>query len=110
MTGQISRPSSPLCQEQEVTPYRPIQRRTFLRSCVGGSLLLPAILTELLADQPPARQADNDPLAPREPHYAPKATRVIFLFSTGGVSHMDTFDYKPRLFQADGRMTGVGRR
>src|SRR5262245_3823109 len=86
---------------------RTIGRRTFLRSCVGGSLLLPAILTELLADQPPARQAD-DPLAPREPHFAPKATRVIFLFSSGGVSHMDTFDYKPRLFQADGRMTGVG--
>src|SRR5436190_24383266 len=86
----------------------PIHRRTFLRSCVGGSLLLPAILTELLADQPPPRPADADPLAPREPHYAPKATRVIFLFSTGGVSHMDTFDYKPRLFQADGRTLGAG--
>src|SRR5262245_56300648 len=85
----------------------PFHRRTFLRSCVGGSLLLPATPSQLPADHPPPRQAD-DPLAPRQPHCAPKATRVIFLFSTGGVSHMDTFDYKPRLFQADGRMTGVG--
>ena len=39
---------------------------------------------------------------------APKAKRVIFLFSTGGVSHMDTFDPKPKLFAADGKTTGVG--
>src|SRR5205823_10300652 len=81
-------------------------RRTFLRSLVGGSVLLPAILSELLADGP--RPAPDDPLAPREPHFAPKARRVIFLFSTGGVSHMDTFDPKPKLFQADGKTLGVG--
>lgn len=81
----------------------PIHRRTLLRSLVGGSLLMPAIVEELLAGG-----ASNDPLAAREPHYTPKARRMILLFSTGGVSHMDTFDYKPRLFQADGRMTGAG--
>src|SRR6476469_6069657 len=81
-------------------------RRTFLRSLVGGSVLLPAILSELLADGP--RPAPDDPLAPRKPHFAPKARRVIFLFSPGGVSHMDTFDHKPTLFLADGRMMGVG--
>lgn len=81
----------------------PIHRRTLLRSLVGGSLLMPAIVEELLAGGP-----SNDPLAAREPHYTPKARRMILLFSTGGVSHMDTFDYKPRLFQADGRMTGAG--
>jgi len=78
-------------------------RRHFLRSLVGGSVLLPAILSELLSDPP-----TTDPLAPKDPHFTPKAKRVIFLFSTGGVSHMDTFDHKPRLFQADGRMLGVG--
>jgi hypothetical protein len=83
-----------------------VHRRQVLRSLVGGSLVFPGILAELLADQP-ARRGD-DPLAPHEPHFAPKASRVIFLFSTGGVPHMDTFDYKPRLFQADGRMTGAG--
>jgi hypothetical protein len=38
--------------------------------------------------------------ATREPHFAPKAKRVILLFMQGGVSHLDTFDYKPKL-QAD---------
>jgi hypothetical protein len=79
-----------------------LTRRTALRSLVGGSLLFPGILADLLA------QDARDPLAPRDPHFEPKARRVIFLFSTGGVSHMDTFDHKPTLFRADGRMTGVG--
>lgn len=87
-------------------------RRVFLRSIVGGSLTLPGILADLLAadargaDAP--RSPEADPLAPKKPHFAPKAKRVIFLFSTGGVSHMDTFDYKPKLFQADGKMMGAG--
>ena len=81
----------------------PPTRRQVLRSLVGGSMLMPAILAELLADGPA-----TDPLSPRDPHHAPKARRMILLFSTGGVSHMDTFDHKPRLFQADGRMTGAG--
>ena len=42
------------------------------------------------------------------PHHPAKAKRVILLFSTGGVSHMDTFDHKPKLFKADGKMLGVG--
>ena len=80
-------------------------RRTVLRSFVGGSLVFPAIVAELLrASQTPVANAPgspgNDPLAPKQPHFAPKAKRVIFLFSTGGVSHMDTFDHKPRLIQA----------
>src|SRR5690242_14066113 len=79
-------------------------RRAVLRSLAGGSLLLPGILSELLAAGTPAA----DPLAPKRPHYPPKAKRVILLFSTGGVSHMDTFDYKPKLFAADGKMMGVG--
>ena len=79
-------------------------RRHFLRSLVGGSALLPAILSELLADErpPPIRSRRETRTSPR------RRARVIFLFSTGGVSHMDTFDHKPTLFQADGRMTGVG--
>jgi hypothetical protein len=82
-------------------------RRAFLRSIVGGSLVLPAIVAELLGQgrTPVANTSGStaDPLAPKEPHFAPKARRVIFLFSTGGVSHMDTFDYKPRLIQAAAR-------
>ena len=45
-----------------------------------------------------------DPLAPRKPHFAPRVKRVIFLFMQGGVSHVDSFDYKPRLERDDGKM------
>jgi hypothetical protein len=70
-------------------------RRSVIRSLVGGSLLLPGILSELLADEKPPGAAD--PLAPKPPHFAPRAKRVIFLNMSGGVSHVDSFDYKPRL-------------
>lgn len=47
--------------------------------------------------------AANNPLAPRDPHFAPRAKRVIFLFMKGGPSHIDTFDYKPLLQRDDGK-------
>jgi hypothetical protein len=81
-----------------------MNRRIALNSIVGGSLTLPGIVSELLA----ASGSGTDPLSPKAAHFAAKAKRVIFLFSTGGVSHMDTFDPKPMLFKADGKMTGVG--
>ena len=58
---------------------------------MGGGLLLPGLLSEMLAGQ------SADPMAPKEPHYTAKAKHVIFLFMTGGVSHVDTFDPKPFL-------------
>ncbi|HVU86694.1 MAG TPA: DUF1501 domain-containing protein [Pirellulales bacterium] len=71
-------------------------RRDLLRSFVGGSLLMPGLLHELLAEDA-ARSATADPLAPRPAHFPAKAKHVIFLFMTGGVSHVDTFDPKPKL-------------
>jgi hypothetical protein len=50
---------------------------------------------------------DGNPLAPREPHHAPKAKAVIFLFMYGGPSHVDTFDYKPKLYPLDGQTIDV---
>jgi len=41
-----------------------------------------------------------NPLAPKEPHFAPRAKRVIFMFMQGGPSHLDTFDHKPELAKA----------
>lgn len=87
-----------------MTVCRP-HRRELLRSFVGGSLLMPGLLSELLAE--PGVKAD-DPLAAKPSHFPARAKRVIFVFSNGGVSHMDTFDYKPALFAADGKKTGVG--
>jgi len=48
-----------------------------------------------------------NPLTPREPHYAAKAKNVIFLFMYGGPSHVDTFDYKPELYDLDGKTIPV---
>jgi hypothetical protein len=47
------------------------------------------------------------PLAPKAPHFAPKARSVIFLFMYGGPSHVDTFDYKPKLYPLDGKTIQV---
>ncbi len=81
-----------------------LNRREVLRSMVGSSLLMPGIVSHLLAES----GHTTDPLAPKHPHYPARAKRVIFIFSNGGVSQMDTFDYKPELFKADGKKTGVG--
>ncbi len=43
------------------------------------------------------------PLTPRQPHFTPRAKRVIFLFMNGGPSHVDTFDYKPKLAADNGK-------
>ena len=48
-----------------------------------------------------------NPLAPKPPHFAPKAKSVIFLFMYGGPSHMDTFDYKPELYKLDGKTIAI---
>ena len=65
-----------------------------------GSVALSAILAEkgLLAAGPPGQ----GPLAPRPPHFPAKARRVVHIFCTGAVSHLDTWDYKPELIRRHG--------
>jgi hypothetical protein len=74
-----------------------ISRRQALQSvaCGFGYLALAGLTSEASA---------NNPLAPKTPHHTPRAKRVIFIFMQGGPSHVDTFDYKPRLECDDGRM------
>jgi hypothetical protein len=48
-----------------------------------------------------------NPMAPKKPHFAGKAKAVIFLFMYGGPSHVDTFDYKPKLYPLDGKTIEV---
>jgi hypothetical protein len=45
----------------------------------------------------------GNPLAPKTPHFPARARRVIFLFMHGGVSHVDTFDPKPKLAAMNGK-------
>lgn len=75
-------------------------RRRFLRSagCGFGSLALAAMLAE-----EGTLFAEADPLAPKKPHHDAKAKRVIFLFMSGGPSHVDTFDPKPDLTRLHGQ-------
>jgi hypothetical protein len=49
-----------------------------------------------------------DPLAPKAPHFAPKATRVVHLFMNGGPSQVDTFDPKPALTKYHGKPLPAG--
>jgi len=74
-----------------------MKRRQAIRSLAAGGLLLPGILSEMMGAEP------ENPLAPKAPHFKAKAKRVIFLFMTGGVSHIDTFDPKPYLTQNHGK-------
>src|SRR3954454_1621970 len=48
-----------------------------------------------------------NPLAPKKPHFAARAKRVIFLFMYGGPSQVDTFDYKPELQKRDGQTVDI---
>lgn len=77
-------------------------RREMLgRSGMGFGLLG---LTDLLqGESVRAEQAATHPLAPKRPHFAGKAKRVIHLFLNGGVSHVDSFDPKPLLDEYHGR-------
>ena len=84
----------------------PFSRRGFLRSMVGSSVLFPGLLSQLLAEDA-ARSGPVDPLLPRAPHFPPKAKRVIFLYMSGGVSHVDSWDHKPKLFADAGKTVAV---
>jgi len=80
-------------------PPLPLSRRQALSrvACGFGFLALAG-----MAAQAATRGAN--PVAARAGHHRPRAKRVIFLFMGGGVSHLDSFDYKPALYANDGRM------
>jgi hypothetical protein len=85
-------------------PRRP-SRRDALRVASSGFGLL--ALQGLLAGE---RARQESPLAPRAPHFEPRAKRVIFLCMAGAPSHVDTFDYKPDLAAHDGETLSGYRR
>ena len=79
-------------------------RRQVVRSLLLGSGLFPAVLRDLMA-------AEASPLAPKVPNFPGTAKRVIFIYLSGGASHVDSFDPKPKLaeYQRDGK-TGENNR
>src|SRR5829696_2885502 len=83
-----------MADENDMTLFDPLTRRTFLaRGGVGlGSIALSSLLAR-----------DAAATVPGLPHHKPKAKRVIFLYMSGGPSHLETFDYKPQLDQLDSK-------
>jgi hypothetical protein len=92
--------------EFQLETSRYLTRRWFFRDCgIGlGSIALASLLNDskLFAASKPTATAAN-PLAPRPPHFAPKAKHVIFLFQAGAPSQLDLFDHKPSLAKYDGQ-------
>ena len=74
----------------------PLSRRDLLTttSCGFGMLAFAGLFSKV--SRGAAAESDS-PLALKQPHFTPKAKRVIFMFMQGGPSHVDMFDYKPRL-------------
>ena len=80
--------------------FQPSRRAALQQTAAGfGSLAL----SGLLAEEARARPALVDPLEHKQPHFEPKAKRVIFLFMTGGPSQVDTFEHKPLLERDHGK-------
>ncbi|MCA9106234.1 MAG: DUF1501 domain-containing protein [Planctomycetales bacterium] len=76
-----------------------VSRRHWLRqsACGFGALALHGLLADDLVAAP------SGPLAPKPPHFPATAKRVVFLFMHGGVSHVDSFDPKPKLAEMNGQ-------
>src|SRR3954471_13441779 len=72
----------------------PRSRRDFLRNLGGG---FGSVALAAMAQQASGATLMENPLAPKKPHFPPRAKRVIILWMQGGPSQMDLFDYKPKL-------------
>ncbi len=84
----------------------PFSRRHFLWNSGGG---LGAIALAWMLNRDNASAADAGASSARKPHFKPKARRVVQIFCAGGVSHLETFDYKPHLEKMHGKsMEGRG--
>src|SRR5262249_12894691 len=78
----------------------PLSRRQLLRAGANGfgALALSALLTD--------KAFTREQAAVRGPHFRPRAKNVIFCFMDGAVSHIDTFDPKPKVTELDGKDAG----
>jgi uncharacterized protein (DUF1501 family) len=81
-----------------------VTRRWFFRECgVGlGAIALGQLIGQ--AGSAATEKAATNPLAPKMPHFSPRAKRVIFLFMAGAPSHLELFDNKPQLAKFDGTL------
>jgi hypothetical protein len=82
-----------------------VSRRLWLKSsaCGFGYMALASMATQQ------AQAAVSNPLAVKQPHFTPRAKRIIFLCMRGGPTHVDTFDYKPALARDHGKSVALDR-
>src|SRR5579871_813264 len=87
----------------EQNALRDITRRQLFGRCAVG--LGSIALASLMADSARGNETRDmaHPLAPRAPHFRPRAKNVIYLFMAGGPSQLELFDYKPKLIELNGQ-------
>src|SRR5258705_7059925 len=102
--GPCSTPRNLFMSDKFFKPIQPVRgippllsRRHFLSNTAVG---LGSVALAWLLNRDQARGASS---SARQPHFAPKAKRVVQIFCCGGVSHIDTFDYKPELERFHGK-------
>ena len=95
------------CQSHLIRSENPenVSRRWFFKECgVGlGKMALAGLLTNAFTNRALGDLTATNPLAPKAPHFKPKAKRVIHLFMAGAPSQLDLFDYKPKLVEYEGK-------
>lgn len=89
----------PILHVPDSTPL--VSRRHFLSNTAGG--IGGVALAWLMNRDRLVADTEVRSSSARKPHFAPKAKRVVQIFCCGGVSHLDTFDYKPELDRMDGK-------
>src|SRR6266513_2971301 len=94
------------CQSQLYCDLDPklVTRRWFFQQCglgLGGIALASLLSERKLFGATPGPFAN--PVAPRPPHFKPRAKNVIYLFMAGGPSQLELFDYKPKLIELNGQ-------
>lgn len=78
-----------------------LSRRHFLREAAGG--LGSVALAYMLQNERAARASERLEGEAAGPHFPPRATRILQVFLTGGISQVDSFDYKPELIRQHGK-------
>ncbi|HKS35962.1 MAG TPA: DUF1501 domain-containing protein [Verrucomicrobiae bacterium] len=81
-----------------------VTRRHFFGRCALGlgSIALGSLLNEQRALGADSGALPN-PMAPKQPHFSPRAKNIIYLFMAGGPSQLELFDYKPKLIELNGQ-------
>lgn len=99
-SGELSRDREGACSSP---PHFGLDRREFLGNLGQG--VAGIALAALLAEEGRLHGADEPgaELAARGGHFPARARRVLHIFCTGAVSHLDTFDYKPELWKRHGQ-------